>query len=178
MKFGHTRSCGCLLRESRTTHGLSKHPLYIIRSGIIARCVNPNGQSYEGYGARGVTVCARWRDDVAAFIADIEREIGPRPEGRYENGRVMYELDRIDNDGGYWCGRCPDCVSRGQTAINVRWSDRPTQMQNRRKVPKLTRDVLRLTAELNAAVAELAALKAALKPRKPRPSVPAEEPLF
>lgn len=161
VKFGHTGSCGCLHRELMTKHGLAAHPYYMIWKGIIARCENPKSQGYEGYGFRGVTICARWRDDVSVFIADIEREIGPRPEGRYENGRVLYELDRTDNDGGYWCGHCPDCASRGQTVINVRWSDRPTQMQNRRKVPKLTRDVLRLTSERDALAAELATLRAA-----------------
>lgn len=139
LKSGRTQSCGCLHRELMTKHGLSGHPYYGIWKGIIYRCENPESPGFEDYGARGVTICARWRGDVGAFVADIEREIGPRPEGRYGNGRVMYELDRTDNDGGYWCGHCPDCISRGQTVINVRWSDRPTQMQNRRTVNGLTR---------------------------------------
>jgi hypothetical protein len=119
---------------------------------------------------------------VAVFVADIEREIGPRPEGKYESGRAMYELDRTDNDRGYWCGRCAECTSKGRS-FNVRWSDRPTQMRNRRKVPKLTRDVLRLTEDLNAALARAAELEAAAgrpAPRKrkaPAPA-PASDPLF
>lgn len=170
VKFGHSRSCGCLHREAMTKHGLHAHPLYSVWHGIIARCVNPNGQSYEHYGARGVTVCDRWRDDIAAFIADVEREIGPRPEGKYENGRALYELDRIDNDGNYEPG-------------NIQWSDRSAQMKNRRKVPKLTRDVLRLTADLNAALARAAELEAAAAsptPRKRKAPVPAPaaDPLF
>jgi hypothetical protein len=184
VKFGKSRSCGCLHREVITKHGLSKHPYYDIWKGIIARCENPNSRGFEGYGFRGVTICARWRDGLSAFIDDIERELGPRPEGRYETtGRVLYELDRTNNDGGYWCGHCPDCISRGQTVINVRWSDRPTQMQNRRKIPKLTRDVMRLTEELEAALARAAELEAAaasLAPRKRKVPAPAStsEPLF
>lgn len=167
VRTGRTRSCGCLHRELMTKHGLSGHPLYQIWKGILARCVNPNGQSYEGYGARGVTICGRWRDDVAAFIADVEREIGPRPEGKGKSGRALYELDRTDNDGSYEPG-------------NIRWSTRSVQMQNRRKVPKLTRDVLRLTSERDFLAARLAEVEAALASRRrklPAP-VPDSDVLF
>jgi len=41
-------------------------------------------------------------------------------------------------------------------------------MQNRRKVPKLTKDVLRLTEERDALAVELAALKVSLPPGSKR----------
>jgi hypothetical protein len=152
VKNGKTRSCGCLWRDTLTKHGLSRHPLYMIWKGIVLRCTNPDSPGWENYGERGVTICDQWRGDVAAFITDVEREIGPRPEGKGKGGRALYELDRYpDNDGSYEPG-------------NIRWATAPQQMENRRKVPKLTRDVLRVTGERDALAAELAALRASLPP--------------
>ena len=90
VKLGLAKSCGCLTR----THGFSKHPLYQLWASVIQRCTNPNHASYHRYGGRGITVCDRWRLDPWLFAEDIYREIGPRPEGRDETGRVLYELDR------------------------------------------------------------------------------------
>ena len=40
-------------------------------------------------------------------------------------------LDRIDNDGGYWCGRCDDCKSN-EWPPNLRTATRKEQQRNRR----------------------------------------------
>jgi hypothetical protein len=130
VKLGHTRSCGCIRRENRRTHGFTGHPLADAWHGIIQRCTNPNAQSWHNYGGRGITVCDRWLDPWL-FAEDIER-LGPRPVG--------YSLDRIDNEKGYF-------------ADNVRWADRRTQRTNQRTIADLTQ-------ERDALVAELAALKA------------------
>ena len=58
---------------------------------------------------RGIRVCDRWHD-VALFISDIERWLGPRPEGM--------TLDRIMNAHDY-------------RLDNVRWADATTQRNNR-----------------------------------------------
>lgn len=121
LKNGSIRSCGCLARERRSKlGGFSKHPLYALWDGIIGRCTNPKDVSYYNYGGRGITVCERWLDPWA-FAEDIERKIGPRPEGVSASGRALYSLDRIDNDGGYWCGHCAECMSQGRP-LNVQWS--------------------------------------------------------
>lgn len=72
---------------------------------MITRCCNPNAPKFQRYGARGITVCERWRS-FANFLADM----GERPEG--------LTLDRIENDGNYEPGNC-------------RWADASTQCRNR-----------------------------------------------
>lgn len=153
VKNGQTRSCGCLLRELRFKHGFAGHPLYDIWKGVMGRCTDPDNAAYANYGGRGITICDRWRD-VSAFIADIEREIGPRPEGVGAAGRALYSLDRWpDNNGNYEPG-------------NVRWATAEEQVANQRKVSMLTQDVLRLTKERDALAAELATLRALLPFRR------------
>ena len=124
--------------RNKTTHGMSKsHPLYSTWVGVISRCYNPNQRAYKNYGARGITVCKRWHD-VRNFIADIECEIGPKPNPRLT-------LDRTDNDGNYEPG-------------NVRWATRTQQTANRR--PDKGSLAEQRIAELEARVAELEALLA------------------
>jgi len=64
-------------------------------------------------------MCQRWRDNSAAFLADM----GDPPEGR--------SLDRIDVNGHYSCGKCDDCAARGLTA-NCRWATPKEQARNTR----------------------------------------------
>lgn len=75
---------------------------------MIQRCTNPNRKKFAIYGARGISVCARWRESFDAFLLDV----GPRP------GRG-FSLDRIDVNGNYEPG-------------NVRWASDTEQSRNRR----------------------------------------------
>jgi hypothetical protein len=124
---GYTRSCGCLQADlsqvairaaqaANVTHNLYHHPLYRIWQGMLARCENPNSASYPRYGGRGITVCEAWHD-VMVFITDIEREIGPRPEGRHASGVALYSLDRKNSERGYAPGNVQWATAREQ-ALN------------------------------------------------------------
>ena len=113
---GHTSSCGCLMRERATTANI-RHgdccrgniaPEHQAWDGMIKRCHNPNCKSYSDYGARGITVCQRWRNSYEDFLNDA----GRRPSS-------LHSLDRIDNSLGYQPG-------------NVRWALRLTQNRNTR----------------------------------------------
>jgi hypothetical protein len=123
-----TLSCGCLAQERRlaavTRHGKVGTPENNAFHHMWARCRNPNDNRYHCYGARGISVCARWKA-FEAFYADM----GPRPSDKHS-------LDRLDNDGGYWCGKpeCPDCGPLGRTP-NCRWTTVLEQRQNRRPNP-------------------------------------------
>ena len=90
---------------------------------MVQRCTNPNHNGYGNYGGRNVpiTVCGRWRDPWM-FAEDIDREMGPgRKIGARKTAGSCTNWTGIDNDHGYWCGRCAECVSRGKVTINVRW---------------------------------------------------------
>jgi hypothetical protein len=63
--------------------------VYWIWSTMIQRCENPSSQGYRIYGARGITVCERWRHSFAAFASDM----GPKPDGT--------SIERNDPSGGY-----------------------------------------------------------------------------
>lgn len=110
---GGARSCGCVRGEKlgalARSHGLHGHPLYAVHHGMMQRCYRADHPAFHRYGGRGITVCERWHD-LRLFITDIERILGPRPEGM--------TLDRWpDNDGHYELG-------------NVRWATPSEQRRN------------------------------------------------
>jgi hypothetical protein len=92
LRSGEVRSCGCLIRESITTHGMSKTRTYRIWAGMKSRCLNPNEEAYERYGGRGITVCDRWLNSFENFLEDM----GEAPEGltiERKNGAQGYSPD-------------------------------------------------------------------------------------
>lgn len=101
-------------------HGLSYTSEYRAWQTMRLRCTVPENPAYDDYGGRGITVCARWLASVVDFVEDM----GPKPTPKHE-------IDRRDNDGGYWCGKCLECVTRGQPA-NCRWATRSENDRNRR----------------------------------------------
>jgi len=100
LQTGNTKSCGCVRREkmlaSKTTHNLSKHPLYSVYQDMKRRCYIEKCVSFKDYGARGIKVCDEWFNDVKAFC-DWGMANG------YQKGVA---LDRKETNGNYEPSNC------------------------------------------------------------------------
>lgn len=111
LRSGLTKSCGCLRLEGKVRHGYARQgaarrPEFVVWQHMLRRCTNPKNKDYKYYGARGISVCDRWKQ-FEHFLSDM----GSRPEGM--------SLDRIDVNGHY-------------EASNCRWATATQQSQNRR----------------------------------------------
>lgn len=115
---GRSTSCGCYAKEARragiiekvTTHGKSRTTEYQTWCSIIARCHRKTSTGYKSYGAKGIAVCDRWREDFQNFYDDM----GERPS-------EYHSIDRFpDTKGNYEPGNC-------------RWATRQQQDENRGK---------------------------------------------
>lgn len=84
------------------------------------RCNPVYAEKHPNHAGRGIRVCAGWLESFESFLADMGQK--PAPD---------LSIDRIDNDRGYDCGHCADCVKRGATK-NCRWADARTQRLNQR----------------------------------------------
>ena len=121
LRSGHTRSCGCLLHESRVkngkkkaTHGMTETRLYQVWRGMLARCNRKTHRFYPLYGGRGISVCDEWSNDFSAFAK------WAIDHGYDENApKGACTLDRIDSDGNYEPSNC-------------RFADSKVQQNNRR----------------------------------------------
>jgi len=116
---GRIVSCGCYKRElviqRSTKHGFADSPIYIVWRNMKERCYNKNNDSYELYGAVGVTVYQNWINDFLSWYDYVSK---------LENfGKEGYSIDRYPNKrGNYEPG-------------NVRWATDEEQARNQ-KLPK------------------------------------------
>ena len=136
------RSCGCLQREAVTKHGMEGTRVYNIWQMMKGRCYDVNDQCYDAYGGRGITVCDSWKNDFAAFYADM----GDPPSDQHS-------IDRRDNNGNY-------------EPENCRWATPREQANNRRSNIMLTLDRTTRTAEEWSAIVGINA--ATIRQRKKR----------
>ena len=95
---GHTKSCGCLLSERRTSHGKSKTRLYNIWRKMKSRYTNKNETHYKDYGGRGIEVC--WMNPPYG------REIGKWVEKAYKSNAVVVCLVPARTDTKWWHEFC------------------------------------------------------------------------
>jgi hypothetical protein len=105
-----------------TKHGMHDSPEHKAWRSMKHRCANPRSGRYDRYGARGITVCQRWRESFESFYADM----GSRPS-------PDHSIDRINNDGNYEPGNC-------------RWATTAEQNRNRSDNVRLSFDGREMTA--------------------------------
>jgi len=114
----NTKSCGCLrIKSSRdrfTTHGLRKHPIYKIWSGIKTRCYNKNRADYKYYGGVGIKLSDEFKDfkcffDYVTALPDYKKR-----------DDLKLTIDRINVFNNYEKG-------------NLKWSTRKEQSLNQRR---------------------------------------------
>ena len=120
------RSCKTGPEHKNHKHGGVGSPEYKTWGSIKTRCFNTKHDGYARYGAIGITMCSRWRDNFEAFLEDV----GKKPAG--------YKFSRSDLEGNYSCGECEECRERGWLR-NGAWST-PTEINRAKRTAKLTKD--------------------------------------
>lgn len=99
LKNGHTKSCGCLLKEKLTKHGHTiknnRSKTYLSWDNMIQRCTNPNNPEYKDYGGRNppIIVCDRWNPKSGGSFKNFLIDVGEIPKG--------LTFNRINNNKGY-----------------------------------------------------------------------------
>lgn len=114
LQSGKTQSCGCGPRKGHKKYDFDLNLPGIRRAysswqAMKERCLNPNSDSFYQYGAKGITVCDRWKSSFDNFLSDM----GQRPEST--------SLGRIDTYGNYEPGNC-----RWETLISQNLNKRNT----------------------------------------------------
>ena len=92
------KSCGChrlqVLKTVNITHGLSHTQAWNSWKAMLERCCVETSKDFKKYGARGITVCVRWRESFETFLVDM----GERPP--------QTSIERVNNNGNYEPGNC------------------------------------------------------------------------
>lgn len=124
---GHD-SCGCTVSTKnwkRKNTNIRHHPLYYTWNSIIRRTSDS-----LAYILRGM--CDGFRE-----FDHFAKVMGPKPGPEFS-------VDRIENNDGYWCGCCEECIRLGRNK-NVRWATVDEQANNKGNNNRITYEGRTLT---------------------------------
>jgi hypothetical protein len=146
---GHTKSCGCLQRETRgkarLTHGMWNTREYHAYQAAKARCTNPSHQAFANYGGRGIQF-------LLTGIEPLIAKLGWCPPGR--------TFERIDNDGHYELDNLCWATWREQADNTRRSHKRKTRLSI---TPRRTQTAAECATEFNVPLDAVQALQARIR---------------
>jgi hypothetical protein len=97
-------------------------PTYFAWRNMRRRCTDPRDDSYNHYGARGISVCSEWFNSYDNFV----RDMGLKPEHT--------TLERLNTEKGYEPGNCA-------------WVSMRENLNNRRNTVKVNGAPVTIIAE-------------------------------
>lgn len=127
LRSGASKNCGCVrknvLGDAVRKHGMTiggGTKVYRAYGAMHTRCFNENATVSESYKRKGIVVCQGWRRPHG--LVPFSRQMGHPPSN-------SHTVDRINNNGNYSCGKCPECIAKGWP-MNCKWSTRKEQARN------------------------------------------------
>lgn len=98
LKTGRIVSCGC---KKASINGKSRDKVYHAYYSMLSRCYREKDISFPNYGAKGVSVCDRWRDSFSNFYEDVGNpptkdhslDRFPDTKGNYEPSNFRWATD-------------------------------------------------------------------------------------
>lgn len=125
--IGHTKSCGCIMIKFKE-RGKAR-AMRISFYSMKNRCKDEDGKWFKYYKGKGIAYCERW-ESFMNFYEDM-----------HETWQPGLELDRIENDKGYYKENC-------------RWATHLQQQRNKTS-NKLTEEDVKKIRESNLSQHEL-----------------------
>jgi hypothetical protein len=124
---------------------------YNVWKKMLSRCSNPQDKAYKYYGARGITVCERWKT-----FDNFLKDMGHRPQPGLSIERIA-NYDNYTPENCIWATRTQQnrnkrsnhlITMNGKTKCLAEWCEligRPFQLANKRINTKKWDDVRAIT---------------------------------
>jgi hypothetical protein len=109
---GNIKRCKYILCPKCGSPNIAHQRFYQTWIGMIGRCHKNGNRDYKYWGARGISVCNKWRNDYYSFHNWAEK-----------NWKEGCSLDRIDNSMPYSPNNCKYSTPKEQA--NNRRNNRP-----------------------------------------------------
>jgi len=115
---------GCLGTAEGYAKRKESRRLYYTWRNMIRRCYDKNDRGYKWYGAKGVTVCERWRR-LDYFLEDITKIPG-YDDVKFENSEIELDKDILGNSMIYSPETCcfVDHATNNREALSRRWHNK------------------------------------------------------